>query len=1174
MLATTATGVDITGNAVLSGELRGPASFVIDPAAVGNNTGTVVIKGDLTVEGTTTTVNSTTLDVADKNITVASGSANAAAANGAGITVDVGTNSPAVTAPTITYNATSDRWEFNKDIVSSGAVFFSSDLRASNASNKLIIKADGTTTEIHASGSGGIVFKDNGNGQRATLSSGGDFATTANISAGTYTGITLGGSLSGNYTDAKVQYGNSFVGTPAQGHFFFDGLNQKLKVYTGSAFVDAVPASGGGGGGSGSSDATATFRKYTYTLASSTNAVSGMEDDIVATTNFISGRKYQITTVGNTDFTAIGAGSNAGGVVFISTGVGGGTTGRAREVLFYATGGTQNIEVYVNGVKAVEGSANDYVATTGTSVTFTSNLAVGDVVDVQVYELLTNDSYYLKSEVYTKAETNTQITTGTSSYLPLAGGTLTGVLAGTSATFDGGIDVDNFNIDGTTLGLSSGDLTIDSAAGDIILDAHGNQIILKGSSGQAGFIDLATGRVDIKSSTSDSQIRLQGNDGGTPINALVLDMADAGKASFNAGADFGNSIDVTGDINAQGSFKTDQVGVSSRPSLLLDFANSKSLDPSVTFARSSTARYYDGHTTAKAGENLRKYSEDFTNAYWTPSNASWTSNQTAAPDGATTADKAIINSASGYHDAYTNQEHTNTGEYHTHSVYVKQGTGIPSVYMYTNVGSGGSIAKFNITNGTYIGNASGNGYNAFASHSIQDVGGGWYRISSTYLETSSTYRPFTLGFSNATTDVVNVITGNGTDHFFAWGSQVERSNGPTEYIKTDSSPKYTSVPKLMEAPANTARFDHDPYTGESKGLLIESSRTNLLTESVVKASVWYTSASLFDENSGVAPDGTLTATTVYSNGASNVHRVVGATANSHYTLSVYAKKSDAGADTTMGVYLYASGTTNDFIQHTTFNLVTGEIVNANVNGTTGAFSRIYPVGNGWYRLSVTGQMPASISQNISSGIMYTPSQPNAAFLLWGAQLENSRFHTSYIPTSGSTVSRTQDNGKIENIDTSEWYSRGKGTTYIEAANGGFTTSQGFMSLYQIGYGNDWHGYYGNTPDANSRAAYSVSAYNVRYTTSVGGGNSSAVGNSNYDAGVFFKGAQTWNSESMSYAFDGLATSANADRYATEHNTLNFSQLYESGFHAQFVHIKKFAFYPQKMTEAQVKALTE
>ena len=115
-LETTSTGVDITGNAVLTGELRGPATFTIDPAAIGNNTGEVVIKGDLTVEGTTTTVNSTQLDVVDKNITVAKNSANAAAASGAGLTVDVGTNSPAVASPQLTYDAVQDRWQMNKGL--------------------------------------------------------------------------------------------------------------------------------------------------------------------------------------------------------------------------------------------------------------------------------------------------------------------------------------------------------------------------------------------------------------------------------------------------------------------------------------------------------------------------------------------------------------------------------------------------------------------------------------------------------------------------------------------------------------------------------------------------------------------------------------------------------------------------------------------------------------------------------------------------------------------------------------------------------------------------------------------------------------------------------------------------------------------------------------------------
>ena len=61
------------GNIVTTGYIAGPASFTIDPAAVGDNTGTVIIAGNLQVDGTTTTINSTTLDVDDLNITVASG---------------------------------------------------------------------------------------------------------------------------------------------------------------------------------------------------------------------------------------------------------------------------------------------------------------------------------------------------------------------------------------------------------------------------------------------------------------------------------------------------------------------------------------------------------------------------------------------------------------------------------------------------------------------------------------------------------------------------------------------------------------------------------------------------------------------------------------------------------------------------------------------------------------------------------------------------------------------------------------------------------------------------------------------------------------------------------------------------------------------------------------------
>ena len=84
--------LDRSGNLTLTGALRGPATFTIDPAAHGDDTGTVVIAGNLQVDGTTTTINSTTLTVDDKNITLASGSTNDAAANGAGITIDCGSD--------------------------------------------------------------------------------------------------------------------------------------------------------------------------------------------------------------------------------------------------------------------------------------------------------------------------------------------------------------------------------------------------------------------------------------------------------------------------------------------------------------------------------------------------------------------------------------------------------------------------------------------------------------------------------------------------------------------------------------------------------------------------------------------------------------------------------------------------------------------------------------------------------------------------------------------------------------------------------------------------------------------------------------------------------------------------------------------------------------------------
>lgn len=110
--AVTSTNVTVSTNSI------GTSSGNLTLSSTGGTTtlsDNVVISGNLTVSGTTTTINSTTLDVADLNITVAKGAANAAAANGAGMTVD-GANA------TMLYTSATERWVFNRAIQSTQGI--------------------------------------------------------------------------------------------------------------------------------------------------------------------------------------------------------------------------------------------------------------------------------------------------------------------------------------------------------------------------------------------------------------------------------------------------------------------------------------------------------------------------------------------------------------------------------------------------------------------------------------------------------------------------------------------------------------------------------------------------------------------------------------------------------------------------------------------------------------------------------------------------------------------------------------------------------------------------------------------------------------------------------------------------------------------------------------------
>tara|TARA_Y100000114_G_scaffold3871_1_gene3200 strand:- start:225 stop:1550 length:1326 start_codon:yes stop_codon:yes gene_type:complete len=105
-------------------------------------------------------------------------------------------------------------------------------------------------------------------------------------------------------------------------------------------------------------------------------------------------------------------------------------------------------------------------------------------------------------------------------------------VSGGKITADAGIDIDNFNIDGTTIALSSGDMTLD-AAGDIVLDADGADVIFKDDGTTIAKFTNSSSDFVITTDVDDKDFIVKGQDSTSEITAMTLDMSAAGAATFN-----------------------------------------------------------------------------------------------------------------------------------------------------------------------------------------------------------------------------------------------------------------------------------------------------------------------------------------------------------------------------------------------------------------------------------------------------------------------------------------------------------------------------------------------------------------------------------------------------------------------------------------------------------------
>jgi hypothetical protein len=410
--------------------------------------------------------------------------------------------------------------------------------------------------------------------------------------------------------------------------------------------------------------------------------------------------------------------------------------------------------------------------------------------------------------------------------------------------------------------------------------------------------------------------------------------------------------------------------------------------------------------------------------------------------------------------------------------------------------------------------------------------------------------------------------GDGTKGILIWGAQLEQRSSVTAYTATTTQPITNYIPVLLTAASGVARFQHNPTTDESLGLLIEEARTNLLTySSDFSNAAWVKSRASITSNTIVAPDGTLTGDKlVEDTTATNTHYIVQTysyTSGTAYNYSFYAKAAERTR-----VAILAFPTNSVFTSSTAiFNLSTGLITRQDAGFTSASITN---VGNGWYRCSIAITAAATATGSIGillangdTSVTYTGDGYSGAYI-WGAQLEAGAFPTSYIATTAATVTRNADAASMTGSNFTSWFNNAEGALYAEYIGVNNITASATRRIAEIG-----------DNSANNRivAGYNTTN-NTRYLVVAGNSTQADVQVLGITAGSAAKFIGTYKANDFQQASNN--TLGTADTAGT---VPVVSQITIGSDYAQSINtalngtIKKLAYYPLRLTNANLQALT-
>lgn len=227
------------------------------------------------------------------------------------------------------------------------------------------------------------------------------------------------------------------------------------------------------------------------------------------------------------------------------------------------------------------------------------------------------------------------------------------------------------------------------------------------------------------------------------------------------------------------------------------------------------------------------------------------------------------------------------------------------------------------------------------------------------------------------------------------------------------------------------RLDYDPVTLQPRGILIEEQRTNLQTQSADFSSGWSGAGLVMPSNAGTCPDGATSGKklvvntgvpTIGNDANGGISRPLTVSASAAWTFSVFVKAAEVSS-----VRVRESVTTG---ARAKVDLISGAVTYETGTRAQFAVSAEKVGSSGWWRIictRTTGSSETTHRVFIKPGI--DTGDGVSGIYIWGAQLEQGAFPTSYIPTTTAQVTRAADVAVVNNL--SPWYRSDEGTLFVD-----------------------------------------------------------------------------------------------------------------------------------------------